>query len=605
MSNYEKHKERSPENTVFEIRRILNDAGLFTTLEWTNGEYDGACSNRVSIYPLRSLGQNGKGTDKLYASASGYAELMERMQNSWLGQKLHGKNLNEYGGFFEFPDEKLMSFADVIAQNDPYLTDVFSRLNLFLPFQKEAFLRDFARNYYHRADDQIPVVPYVDLFADRIVWLPFAVITLFGLSNGMCAGNTMEEALVQGISEVYERFVYKKLLTDKFTPPEIPRDVLRQYSTWDLIEKIEADGRYRVSVRDGSLGRGFPVACVIITDRKNGTFGMRPGCHPSFAIAVERTLTEAFQGKNLSLFTSSNHTGTKKELNDYHNVINVAKVGFGACPPQLLTGEPSWTFRPWTEWEGLNNQEYLVKLLAHAKANGYRPLVRDSSHMGFPSYHIVIPGIHDVYPVSGIRLREFWTQLKCAESLHHFPALTEEEEKRLLTYARFKETSVEYSMGIPFMNYFCGDLYKQDRMIAFLALKHGDYKMAMQFFRKLEAVSKNDTEKSYFKCLMMLSKLLYDGMTREDAFRHIACLFEPETADRVTYETADPDTMLERVFPYPLKCFDCADCKLAGTHCEYPEAANIYRKIKDAMADSSVSCEELRTQLSAIVSEVH
>ena len=38
MSNYKKFKERSPEDTVFEIRRILNGAGLFTTMEWPAGD---------------------------------------------------------------------------------------------------------------------------------------------------------------------------------------------------------------------------------------------------------------------------------------------------------------------------------------------------------------------------------------------------------------------------------------------------------------------------------------------------------------------------------------------------------------------------------------
>ena len=604
MSNYAKHKERSPEDTVFEIQRILNDAGLFTTMEWTNGEFDGARSNRVSVYPLRSLGQNGKGTDELYASASGYAELMERMQNGWLGQKLHGEDLNEWEGFFEFPDEKLMSVKDVIAQQDPYLMDLFARLGLILNAQKEAFLKEFARNYYRRTDDQIPVLPYVDIFADRIVWLPCAVITLFGLSNGMTAGNTLEEALVQGISEVYERYIHKKLLTERITPPEIPRDVLRKYSTWDLIEKIEASGRYHVSVRDGSLGEGYPVSCVIITDRENGTYGMKPGCHPSFAIAVERTLTEAFQGKKLAMFSASDHTGTRAELQEYHNVINVTKIGYGACPPELLTGEPGWNYKPWEQWEGLSNREYLLKLLAHAKAHGYRPLVRDSSHMGFPSYHIVIPGIHDVYPVTGTRLRDFWTQLRCAESLHRFPALTVEEEKRLLTFARFKESSAEYAMGLSYMNYLYGDLYRHDRMIAFLALKHGNYAMAGRLFRKLEGEEKETADRSYWKCLAMLAKLLGDGLQAQAAYRHIADLFQRDIADRVTYETMDPDKMMERVFPYHMNCFDCANCKLAGSHCEYPAAAEVYRKIKSAMAKSRVSCEELRKELASIIGEV-
>ena len=605
MSNYKKFKERSPEDTVFEIRRILNGAGLFTTMEWPAGEMDGARSNRVTLYPLRSLGQNGKGTDELFATASGYAELLERMQNNFLAQKLHGQDLNEWEGFFEFPDEKLMPIRDVIAQQDPYLTDLFTRLGLFLPAHREQLLRNFSENYYCRTDDQIPVVPYVDIFADQIVWLPFAVITLFGLSNGMCAGNTLEEALVQGLSELYERFIHKKLLTERITPPEIPREVLKKYSTWDLIEQIEASGRYAVSVRDCSLGEGYPVSCVIITDLLSGTFGMKPGCHPSFAIAVERTLTEAFQGKKLSMFASSNHVGTHAELADYHNVINVTKIGYGACPPELLTGEAGWAFEPWTQWEGLSNREYLLKLLSHARLHGFRPLVRDSSHLGFPSYHVVIPGIHDVYPVSGVRLREFWTQLRCARSLHHFPDLTEEEEKRLLTYARFKASSAEYAMGLSYMNYLYGKLYDKDRIIAFLALKHGDYTLAAKQFRNLEEAEKSAADKPYWHCLRLLATLLEDGMKPEDAYRQIGALFHPEIADQVRHETEDREKMMERLFPHRMKCFDCAHCALAGVHCEYPEAAEVYRKIKTAMARSRVAQEELRRELSDLAGEVH
>jgi hypothetical protein len=223
--------------------------------------------------------------------------------------------------------------------------------------------------------------------------------------------------------------------------------------------------------------------------------------------------------------------------------------------------------------------------------------------MGFPAYHVVIPGIHEIYPVSEVRLREFRTQLRCAESLQHFPALSEEEEKRLLLFARFKETSAEYNMGLSFMNYLYGDTYRHERIIAFLALKQADYVTAQRLFRRLEAEEKSAAGKSYYKCLVMLSRLLSDGLSKEAALQHIAYLFETETAERVIYETEDPETMPERAFPHALKCFDCENCRLAGTHCEYPDAADAYRKIKRAMTKSSVSCEELLKQLSGIVKE--
>lgn len=602
MSNYNKYKERSPEDTIFEIRRILNDAGLFTIMQWTPEGLKGARSNRITLYPTRNMGQNGKGTDELYATASGLAELMERMQNHWLGQKRNGEDVIKTGGFYDFPDEKYLPVKQIAEQKDPYLSDLFFRLGFVLPTQKEAFLSAFAKEYYHLDDGTIPVVPYVDVFADNIVYLPFAVITLFGLSNGMTAGNTLEEALVQGLSEVYERYIHRILLSGDVTPPEIPREELKKYSTWDLIEQIEASGRYRVSVRDCSLGKGFPVSCVVITDMKKGTFGAKPGCHPSIAVAVERTLTEAFQGRNLENFSSGSTIADISEVRAYHNVLNVTKVGVGLYPAKFLAGDSEWEYRPWTEWESSSNREYLIKLLAHAHAMGLKPLIRDSSHMGFPSYHIVIPGIHEIYPLSEVRFREFRTRLKVADSLCRFPSLTKEEEERMLRLFRFEESSIEHVMGIPYMHDFIGPLYTPDRMAAFLALKHRDYQMAGRLFAKLKAQAE-PMEENYLSCLQMYSKLRARGLGQEVVYRQLSALFLPETAEKVKNQTEDPDEMLAKVFEGGARCFDCESCSLKDIHCEYPAASEVRKKIKTAMAKSQVEATELKETLKPIARE--
>ena len=95
---------------------------------------------------------------------------------------------------------------------------------------------------------------------------------------------------------------------------EVPREELKRYSIWNLIQQVEANERYRVSVRDCSMGKGYPVSMVIITDIQNGTFGAKIGCHPSFAISVERTLTEALQGKRVQIFTAMNAIGTPGQV---------------------------------------------------------------------------------------------------------------------------------------------------------------------------------------------------------------------------------------------------------------------------------------------------
>ena len=598
MKEYSKHKECSPMDTIQKIQSILHSAGLFPVLTWGNPDYPGARSNRITLYPT-SIGQNGKGTDELYASASGYAELMERMQNNWLAQKVHPEELDQFCGFREFPDEKVMRIADVIAQNDPYMEEIFRQLEFTGSWQKHLLLKQFATLYYHRTDECIPVIPFVDVLKDRIVYIPFAVITLFGLSNGMSAGNTLEEALVQGFSELYERHVHKLLLHGGFTPPEVPREVLSQYSIYKLIEEVEASGRYRVSVRDCSLGKGFPVSMVIVTDLERGTFGAKPGCHPSFAISVERTLTEALQGRRMEVFAGMNHIASPQELQNYHNIPNILKTGPGGYPAELLSGTPSWEYRHWSDWEGLDNHAYLAGLVHLAKEMGYRPLIRESSHMGFPSYHLLIPEIHSIYPVDQTRLHEFWTMLRCGQSLNHFPDLTQEEEKRLMNLILFKEGSVESGLYLPLMHYYKGSVMTTERIGAYLALKLERHNDAGRLFLRLAQKEPDPKERRFLCAMSDYAAFRSYGLTREEALDKTAFLCAEPVAQRIQDLLSDQGHLLQKVFPQ-VHCFQCSSCPLAGSECEFPEAADNYRKIKSAMARSTVDQEQFREELKAL-----
>lgn len=596
---YTKHKEKSPQDTIFEIRQILNRAGIFTVLNHVGNEYKGAYSNRISLYPSKILGQNGKGTDELFATASGYAELMERIQNNALDQRLHTKELREYAGFWDFPDEKIISIAELLSQDDSYLDNIFQKLGYVFHWQRETLLETLAQKYYGKFDGTINAVPYVDVFSNRIIYLPLALIKLFDFTNGMTAGNTLEEALVQGISEVYERHVNKILIGGGYTPPEIPREYLSRYGLNNLIEQIERGGKYKVSVRDCSLGKDYPVTATIIRDLERGTFGVKFGCHPSLAISIERTLTEALQGKTIENFTSNNKFGSRAEIEDYHNAFNAMKIGYGFFPPELLTGKPSWEFSAatWENWQSATNVEYLKKLVAHVKAQGYHLLIRDSSHMGFKSYHVLIAEIHNIIAFSETRIREFWTQLNVAESLNHFPNLTDEEERRLLKFICFKENSVESGMGLLFMHYFTGNLFTPLKMAAYISLKRGEYSTAEKYFRQLTVT---DDEKNYFRCLADFSKLMAQGLTVEDAHEKIKYLYREDIASRVVDETADLSKVLTKVFPQ-MKCFDCENCAASGRYCEYPIVNEIYRKIKTAMKASNVSQEIFANDLKRVI----
>lgn len=601
MTDYKKFKEKSPQDTIIFIRKILNDAGIFTVFEGNDAQFSGAISNRVKLYPSKILGQNGKGTDELFATASGYAELIERIQNRGLDFRLLSKDVQEYGGFLEFPDEKILSISEILAQNDPYLNHIFKTLRLFFPQQKENLLKLLAEKVYKKNDGTINAVPYVDVFGGRIIYLPFALITLFSLTNGMTAGNTLAEALVQGISEIYERYVESTCIKENLTPPEIPRQYLQEnYKLNNLIAQIEAGGNYKISVRDCSLEKNFPVTATIIIDKNSGKFGIKFGCHPSFAISVERTLTEAFQGKTVAEFSNSNFIGTAEEVGEYHNLFNIIKIGYGFLPPSILTGAPSWNFSQSARnnWESATNAEYLQKLISHVKAQGFNLLIRDSSHMGFKSYHVLIPEIQNILPLNNLRLKEFWTQLKVCESLAHFPRLNEEEESRLLKFLRFKESSVESSMGISLLHYFIGELMTPEKILAYLLLKRGEFEAAANYFQNISDKAAAD-EKFYFDGLSLFAKLMTQGKEISEIHAVIKYLYAPAISARIVEETVDVAKILEKVFPQ-MNCFDCENCALAGKHCEYPTAAEIHKKIKAAMSKSAVSQKNLLEDLKRV-----
>jgi ribosomal protein S12 methylthiotransferase accessory factor len=343
------------------------------------------------------------------------------------------------------------------------------------------------------------------------------------------------------------------------------------------------------------------VSAVVIADRENGTFGVKFGCHPSFPISVERTLTEALQGKRVQMFTVMNAIGTPKQVDNYDNFPNTTKTGEGFYPAAFLGATPSWRYRPWTQWESADNREYLKKLLALIRRMGYAPLFRDASHLGFPTYWIVVPGISELFDVSRLRLRDGSSTVNSRRAFHHFPRLTPEEEENLLRLILFKEGSIlENSLSNISGLYLKGDLLTSDRVGACLALKHGRYPDAARLFRNAAAACRDGKEQHYLRCLSEYARLLHAGASREDALSALTLIFGEEPARRAELETADPDAILEMMFPQ-LTCYDCDRCPAAGIHCEYPAAREILKKLNQAMERSTVSQQALLENLKMLI----
>ncbi|MBQ9582314.1 MAG: YcaO-like family protein [Synergistaceae bacterium] len=486
MKYYSKHKDDSPAQTVLNIQKILHDAGLFHVMEWTETkDIKLSVSCRVTLYPTK-LGANGKGTDKFYASAIAYAELMERMQNGTL-RRPHSKE-----DYCALPDVKLMSASEILAQGSIFFDVLFKDLDIDGEFFRELWLKNFFEN------KEICVVPFADIARNKIIWFPSELLVLADGANGMAAGNNLEEALVQGFSEIFERYVHTKVILGEVVPPEIPREYLEQFAIYNLIQEFESSGRYKVKVLDGSLGRGFPVAASVITDQETGNFKICFGAHPSFNIAVERTLTETLQGrKTLEDASSACVFGNETQVHNLNNINNIMSIGSGFYSYNLMLKEPDWKFIPWGAAENASNTEILKNIFALLKRENMTPLIRDASTIGFPACWIVVPGVNTIFTANNLiaRIKAYSSK---RDLLARLAANKQDEqtERLLMNYILFDEYNF-YSGNKLF-----DDKIQVDRLGAFLALKLGDYEKSKHFFEKLIKLENDETERDYLSVML-------------------------------------------------------------------------------------------------------
>lgn len=130
------------------------------------------------------------------------------------------------------------------------------------------------------------------------VMVPFNWFWTINQFNGSCAGNGIEEALCQGISEVIERHVSSVISHQKCRVPLIDPDSIQDPVARELIGKYRASG-IELVLSDFTLDMGIPSVGALAWDP--ATFPDRSeivwtaGTMPSATKALCRALTEVAQ----------------------------------------------------------------------------------------------------------------------------------------------------------------------------------------------------------------------------------------------------------------------------------------------------------------------
>ena len=379
-------KDSAPLKTVEKIKGILAENGIKTTEVWHESKVPYCYSLTVRVEGL-AFSSNGKGLSPEFAIASAYGELMERLQLGFIGQMSTQKD-----GAFSMNDSQDITIpTSQLTEGD---MDLYQKIadRLYEWNGTKVSAKDILMQY---VDDSqtVKVTPFFNLTNGQVVYIPAQMRKAAYTSNGCAAGNTMEEAIVQGLSEIVERYFRMQIVKHNICVPDVPEDVLKQFPTaYEIITFIRNQG-YKVSVKDCSLGQKFPVACVCFINEKTGCYHTHFGAYPNFEIAITRAITETFQGRDVNSFAFFKDFLYDTDGKSYiHNLSTELTYGCAKRMPDFFIGTNKLEYNASVGFTGKNNKELLKECVEFFAEQGYPILVRDASCLGFPTCQIIIPG---------------------------------------------------------------------------------------------------------------------------------------------------------------------------------------------------------------------
>ncbi|WP_105617118.1 YcaO-like family protein [Vallitalea okinawensis] len=592
-----KYKDELPKDTIHKIRGILNQHGIVPMEKFWNNSAEDFYSVTLAI-PKTTLKCNGKGTTYLYALASAYGELMERLQNFApfrLGMDFDNKT-NEVGGFKYAPDEKQIDVKDLVDDPDEW----FKAQRHLLNGRIDTLTELWKGISYEEIDGDFIGIPFMNLMTNNISYIPIKMLNKMYMSNGMCAGNTREEALIQGICEVFERFVNKVIIANKITAPTIPRSYLYKYDRLaNMIEEIESKGSYKVIVKDCSLGKGYPVIGVIFIDQKTHSYFVKFGSFPKFEIAVERTLTELLQGQDLHKMKGLTAINYKTTKGDHENLIGILVNGVGEYPKEFFEASEDYKWQPWSYFDAVDSHGLLLQVLGFIKDIGYEVYARDVSFLGFPSYHVIIPNFSEVEELTDVTsLKKYTRYIKIKKYLRHLHTLSDLDTRQLLNLLREEEMHpLNPVQGLLNLKLDEQSLPWYVNSIALLEVAlyvkledyTGAYRALLTYVSSFDGGNRHKTP-SYYQCLMQYLEMKIDNRPDGYIYETLKDFYDIVLIDHVILDF-EPSNILNK-HPKIFNCFNCEGCPV-NRHCSYVDTREVYSELKETYGENEINQKEV------------
>jgi ribosomal protein S12 methylthiotransferase accessory factor len=398
MQTFIPGKDAALESTIETMQAKLAERGFKLNESSLLHEVDAIWSTHMKDNDCPMLFSNGKGATELAARASAYGEFFERLGTHYFWTHFHLGETRANKPFVHYPQERWFAPAADGKWPAGILND---ELHAFYNPDSEIDAEVLVDLNSGNVERGICALPYQRVRDGAETFFPVNIIGNLYVSNGMAAGNTLMEARTQALSEIFERQIKYRIISEGLCLPEVPDEVIARFPNIQAgIAGLRKAG-FGILVKDASLGGKYPVMNVTLVHPKDQGVFSSYGAHPRFEIALERAMTELLQGRALDSLEGFPEPGfDMSEINAVANLEIHFVDSSGVISWNFMGDKPDFPFADWN-FSNTTEEDYqwLVDCI-HGEGNDI--YVADFSEQGAYSCRILVPGFSEIYPVEDL-----------------------------------------------------------------------------------------------------------------------------------------------------------------------------------------------------------
>jgi ribosomal protein S12 methylthiotransferase accessory factor len=336
--------------------------------------------------------------------------------------------------------------------------------------------------------------------------------------------------------------VKREILEGEMTLPDVPQQVLEKYpAILAGIKGLEEQG-FPVLVKDASLGGQFPVMCVTLMNPRTGGVFASFGAHPSFEIALERSLTELLQGRSFEgLNDLPQPTFQSNAVTEPNNFVEHFIDSSGLVSWRFFSSKADFDFVEWDfTHQGQNsNVEEAEELFAILEQMGKEVYMAVYEHLGATACRILVPDYSEIYLVEDLIWDNTNKALLFREDILNLHRLDNDSLEALVERLEECElddyTEIATLIGIEFDdNTVWGQLTILElKLLIYLALEQ--FEEAKELVGQFLQYNTNTAERGlFYQCMnVVLEVILDDELELDDYLINFRRMFGDERMDAV------------------------------------------------------------------------